>query len=425
MNLQEIFPFILALLACEAGAVILVILEGWLVASTDDQESQRHRLFYWAAVAFLLLPVELLVVAWQRMAPDSGAAQLALISVLFAATPLQAGILVFLIANWRVIDGMGRRSWWIVLPLAAALVILALFQPVFSLALLAFMVLLALMWQNDGWALDLLSVTVLLSLLLQKVTQPDLPLSAALNAFRAGGLLVQAANIAVAILMLLPYLLPALLVYRSLKVAGRQTRIRQGMRLGLAAALLLIIAYDVGEAAFWASAQARFAADNFPIQVVLSLVFGLLLALFLTGWRRLAGVLYGLLVPTLLITAFVLGWNISNTMVTKERARRIENALSGYFQQYGRYPDRLAQLTPGYLLFDLPPAGNDVDRSWCYQSGPQAYRLGYIAVQFVVPYRMPTVTVTIIQQVGGLSNADWDCDQKAQAVEAFYEQRFH
>jgi hypothetical protein len=425
MNLQGIFPFILALLACYAGTAMLMILEGWLVASPDAQESQRRRLFYWAVVAALLLPLELLVAAWEHLAPGSGDAQLALISVLFAAMPLQAGILVFSIANWREIGAMGRRSWLIVLLLAAPLVMLALFNPVFSLGLLAVMVLLALLWQIDGWALDWLSVAVLLGLLLQKIIQPDQPLSAALNALDVAPPIGQAANIALAILMLLPYLLPALLVYRSLKPTGREQRIRGGLRLGLAAALLLIITYDVGETAFWASAQSRFAEDNFPFQVVLPLVFGLLLALLLPGWRRLAGALYGLLVPAVLITAFVLGWNISNTAVTEGRARRINAALGSYYQQNGRYPDRLAQLTPGYLLFNLPPAGNDLDRSWCYQSGPDAFRLGYIAVNFVVPYRMPDVSVRILQHVGSFPNTAWDCDTKAQAVKAIYAARYH
>jgi hypothetical protein len=357
--------------------------------------------------------------------PGSGAAQLTFLSVLIAVTPLQVGILVFLLVNWRAITGMGRRSLLILLPLAVLLIGLAIFIPGLILLLAALAILVALLWQIKAWAVDLLSIAVLLVLVFQKTFQPDLSLSEAITVPGSSSPLVVAANFALVVLMLLLYILPALLVYHGLKTTENQTWIKRSLRLALVAALLLLIAYDVGENAFWASAQSRVVEDNFPIQSVLPILLGLLLALFLPGWRRLAGALYGLLVPALLITAFVLGWNISNTKVTEARARRIENALSNYYQQNERYPDRLAQLTPGYLLFNLPPAGNDLDRSWCYQSGPHAYRLGYVVVDFIVPYRMPEVSVKILQQAGSLPNVVWDCDSKAQAVKAIYTARYH
>jgi hypothetical protein len=425
MKLQEITPFIFALLASGGGAFILVLLENWLVATPGDQARLQRRLLYWGAAALLLVPLQLLAAIWEHLAPGSGAAQLTFLSVLIAVTPLQVGILVFLLVNWRAITGMGRRSLLILLPLAVLLIGLAIFIPGLILLLAALAILVALLWQIKAWAVDLLSIAVLLVLVFQKTFQPDLSLSEAITVPGSSSPLVVAANFALVVLMLLLYILPALLVYHGLKTTENQTWIKRSLRLALVAALLLLIAYDVGENAFWASAQSRVVEDNFPIQSVLPILLGLLLALFLPGWRRLAGALYGLLVPALLITAFVLGWNISNTKVTEARARRIENALSNYYQQNERYPDRLAQLTPGYLLFNLPPAGNDLDRSWCYQSGPHAYRLGYVVVDFIVPYRMPEVSVKILQQAGSLPNVVWDCDSKAQAVKAIYTARYH
>jgi hypothetical protein len=424
MQLQEILPFIVALSISGGGALILVLVEGLLVKQPADVGDQR-RIFFWGSAASLLALTGLLAAIWVHYASDSGGAQLAALFALVAFTPILVGCLVFLLIHRQTIREMGAKSLPFLLPLAGLLILLALFNPGLILVLLAVIVLLALLWQIEGRAVDWLSILVLLGLAIQKIVQPDTPLAEMMTTSGSMSLLGQVANIALSILMLLPYVLPALLVYNSLKATERQNWVRWGLRLGLAALLLLFIVYDVGETAFWASAQSRIAGDNFPFQVVLPLVFGLLLALFLPGWRRLAGALYGVLVPVLLIASFVVGWGISNTSVTAGRAQRIENALASYYQHNGRYPDRLEQLSPGYLLFSLPPAGNNLERSWCYQSGPQAYRLGYIAVKFIVSYRMPDVSVTVIRQVGNLPNGGWDCDSKAQAVKAIYTARYH
>jgi hypothetical protein len=424
MQLREILPFIIALSISAGGVFILVLAERMLVTQPAGARDQR-RFFFWGTAASLLMLAGLLTAIWVHYAPDSGWAQLTALFALFALAPILVGALVFLVINWQPIGALGARSLPILVPLAGLLILLALFNPGLILVLLAVIVLLALLWQIQGRAVDWLSMVVLLGLAIQKIAQPDIPLAEMMTASGSASQFGQVANIALSILMLLPYVLPALLVYNSLKAAERQNRVKWMLRLGLAALLLLFIAYDVGETAFWASAQSRFASDNFPFQAVLPLVFGLLLALFLPGWRRLAGALYGLLVPALLIAGFVAGWNISNRAVTSGRAQRLENSLSSYYRQNGRYPDMLEQLTPGYLLFNLPPAGNDLDRSWCYQSGPDAFQLGYIAVNFVVPYRMPDVSVKILKQVGSLPGTGWDCDSKAQAVKAIYAARYH
>jgi hypothetical protein len=425
MELQEILPFIVALLASGSGAFILVLIERWLAIQHEPPANQHRRIFYWGTAAFMLLLVDLLVAAWEHLAPDSGAAQFAFLFILIAIVPLQVGALVFLLTKWQVIAEIGQESLLFLLPVAALLIVVAVINTGLILLLLAATILIALLWQIKGRALDWLSGLVLLALLIQKIFQPDMPfLNNALTSSIAAlpGVVV---NAILAALMILAYVLPALLVFHSLNTGEHKSSAHRVLRLGLAVLLLLLVAYDVGENAFWASAQSRFASDNFPFQAVLPLVFGLLLALFLSGWRRLVGAAYGLLVPALLIAAFVAGWNISNTAVTEGRAQSIENALASYYQHYGRYPDLLDQLTPGYLPFELPPAGNNLDRSWCYQSGPDAYRLGYISVKFTVPYRMPDVSVAILQQVGNLPQNTWECVQKAQAVKAVYTTRFH
>ncbi len=424
MILREILPFIIALSISAGGVFILVLAERMLVTQPAGARDQR-RFFFWGTAASLLMLAGLLTAIWVHYTPDSGWAQLTALFALFALAPILVGALVFLVINWQPIGALGARSLPILVPLAGLLILLALFNPGLILVLLAVIVLLALLWQIQGRAVDWLSMVVLLGLAIQKIAQPDIPLAEMMTASGSASQFGQVANIALSILMLLPYVLPALLVYNSLKAAERQNRVKWMLRLGLAALLLLFIAYDVGETAFWASARSGEAGDNFPFQAVIPLVFGLLLALFLPSWRGLAGALYCVLVPALLIAAFVVGWSNSNTAVTIGRANRIENALASYYQQNGRYPDLLEQLTPGYLLLNLPPAGNNLERSWCYQSGPQAYRLGYVTVKFAVPYRVPDVSATIIQQVGKLPNASWDCDQKAQAVKAVYAARYH
>jgi MFS family permease len=424
MQLQGILPFLVGLLTSSGSAFILVLIEGLLITQPTSSRDQR-RFFYWGTTASLVMLAGLLTTVWAHDAPGSGGAQLAALFALIALSPILVGCLVFLLINWQEIHQMGARSLLFLLPLAGLSILMALFNPGITLALLAITVLLTLLWQIPWWAVDLLSAVVLLVLLFQKLFWPDIPVLGVDISSNLPALLAGIVSVGVSILMLLAYLLPASLLYNSLKIKTHQNWTRQSIRWGLAAVLLLFLAYDIGENAFWASAQSRLIEDNFPFQTILPILFGALLALFLPGWRRLAGALYGVLAPALLAAAFVVGWSISNTSVTAGRAGRIENALASYYQQNGRYPELLEQLTPGYLLFNLPAAGNNLERSWCYESGPQAYRLGYVAVKFRVPYRMPDVSVAIIQQVGSLSNASWDCDSKAQAVKAIYAARFH
>lgn len=104
---------------------------------------------------------------------------------------------------------------------------------------------------------------------------------------------------------------------------------------------------------------------------------GFLLAAMLPGRAKVMGFLYVLIVPGLLIAVSTLGQRVDIRQLTEERAARVSGALDAYYEANGRYPQELRQLTPRYTL-SLPEPAVIFGQNWCYESGEDAYVLGYV-----------------------------------------------
>jgi hypothetical protein len=112
----------------------------------------------------------------------------------------------------------------------------------------------------------------------------------------------------------------------------------------------------------------------FPILVVLfstAVLFSLL-----PGKAKLAGLLYLLLIPVLIVVA-TRAQSVDFRHLTEERAERARQAIEAYYARESRYPQDLRQLTPLYTL-SLPGPVIIYGQGWCYQGGKDYYRLGYL-----------------------------------------------
>lgn len=187
-------------------------------------------------------------------------------------------------------------------------------------------------------------------------------------------------------------------------------------RLGLALILVLGSSLYVFWDGVWSSAHARAYEDHLPLVTTLfGLVAGILLALTLAGWRRMAGVAFTLGVMVIAVFSFNLGWNTSAVAMTNGRAAKIEQSLAAYYQEHQAYPDQLSELTPDYMLY-LPPPAVVRQGNWCYLGGAEGYRLGYVSGDFT--YFNSNLRQEIYSQAGEMPLAGWSCTELISEFEA-------
>jgi hypothetical protein len=112
-----------------------------------------------------------------------------------------------------------------------------------------------------------------------------------------------------------------------------------------------------------------------PLSAVI--LVGIVLIFTLPGKMKLAGLVFSLVVPLALIVVAALARDVDIKALPEGSAERISRALDLYRQENGRYPQRLDQLEPRYLLF-IPEPGIIFAQDWCYEGGAAGYALGYV-----------------------------------------------
>jgi hypothetical protein len=150
---------------------------------------------------------------------------------------------------------------------------------------------------------------------------------------------------------------------------------------------------------------------------ILTAIFcGIILMINLPGKSKLAGLLFLLLVPTMMWIVYVPAVNIDPHQVTTERAERLSYAIENYYQREGHYPQTLSQLVPRDRLFiPIPMIING--QSWCYDAGPNYYRLGTVDR---CQWSSPNFFGTVFKSVGDISDLPAVCD----AVVTAHNQQF-
>jgi len=93
---------------------------------------------------------------------------------------------------------------------------------------------------------------------------------------------------------------------------------------------------------------------------------------------------------------------------TARRAEVINHAILRYYEDQGQYPQALADVTPGYLLY-LPTPFIIPHQDWCYQGGSDYYRLGYVYRD----YFSTPASVKVFAAAGQPPDSSWTCDAEA------------
>ncbi len=149
-----------------------------------------------------------------------------------------------------------------------------------------------------------------------------------------------------------------------------------------------------------------------------SLAVTLVLAWKLETRRWRTSVIFAVALMAFTALAFGGVTRLDPPQVTAERAATINQAVQNYYADNGEYPADLSALFPRYLLV-IPEPVLFHNQSWCYESGGDYYRFGYVYRRyFSVPSSQ--ITVQVAGEGGQLPAESWTCDSLLTAYRERY-----
>jgi hypothetical protein len=156
------------------------------------------------------------------------------------------------------------------------------------------------------------------------------------------------------------------------------------------------------------------------VPALAALFSGVTLSITLSGRKKLAGFLYSLLIPALMIAVSARAQRVDFRQLTEERAERVTQAIETHYAREGRYPQDLRQLTPWYIL-SLPGPVIIYGQDWCYDGGDDYYRLGYVYREH---WSDPRLIGRIYKTKGEVPDLHRICDEEIAALRKRYPQHF-
>lgn len=201
-------------------------------------------------------------------------------------------------------------------------------------------------------------------------------------------------NVVILLLPLLALIIAAYLIYAAIMMVREQqntqgaqgevasTRTRQGgwmlaYILTLSILLLVKFYHNLSGLIMWDNTYDPIEFLWLILPILIAIICGVILMVNLPGKTKLAGWLYMLLVPAMMLIVYVPAVNVDPHQVTTERAERLSYAIENYYQREGKYPQTLSQLVPRDRLF-IPGPMIINGQPWCYDAGADFYRLAYI-----------------------------------------------
>lgn len=141
--------------------------------------------------------------------------------------------------------------------------------------------------------------------------------------------------------------------------------------------LLVRTIYNLYDLTLWDNTDDPLGYIWLILPILAVLLSGVMLSVALPGRMKLAGPVYIVLVSVLLIAVSASAQREDFRQETAGRAERTVRAIESYYARRASYPETLSQLTPWYIL-SLPKPMVIYGQDWCYESGDDYYRLGYL-----------------------------------------------
>jgi hypothetical protein len=187
-------------------------------------------------------------------------------------------------------------------------------------------------------------------------------------------------SLAISMLFLIPLALVnvALLLHSGLSLLSSGSQLKTVILSFIIGILLVIKAlFNLYYLTVWDNTYDALGYIWLFIPIFAVFLSGLTLLIALPSRTKLAGVLYLLLLPVLMVGVSARAQSVDFRQVTTQRAERVVEAMDSFYAREGKYPNSLAQLTPWYLL-TLPQPVIIYGQDWCYEGGDDHFRLGYV-----------------------------------------------
>lgn len=399
--------------------VFLLALAGWFILREDTDRAKRHfLLFLLGTGAFLLLAVFLTSPDYYE--PYNRFA----FELPTMIMPALMGIFVLVFFHLKQFKELDVRARFMALALLAAIAVLMSLlwnsrMEVPSMVLpgtLIFLLIWPLGWRF-GWVSEALGLTALGALFFFSQT--------------AGALVTLPIWVTIpfgVLYFLSPIFLvivPALFLTRGLQqlsmdgqdVSKRLSRGRMVFRALLAFVMFAVLTYT----AFWGGIWDQTMDMGFgfmfsPFGSIAALVAGLVMTLTLRGKYRLVGLLYILLVPSLLLRTYDAGMSISHHALTEERAEKIAQTLEQFRTREGYFPESLDALTPRDLLY-IPQPIIMLGEKWCYRGAQDHYQLAAMYREY---WSLP-ISLRVYASAGKPPAGAWECEERLAEIKARYD----
>jgi hypothetical protein len=148
---------------------------------------------------------------------------------------------------------------------------------------------------------------------------------------------------------------------------------------------------------------------------VAAVAIAMVMAWFVPRERKLITLFFAIIVPLSMRYALWMGshipdgqWGESPTYITELRAERVAQAIQNYYEDRGSYPQSLNDLFPRNMIH-IPRPMMIPGLTWCYESGQDFYRFGYVYRQ----YFSTPASVVIYAASGTPPDPYWSCDDEA------------
>jgi hypothetical protein len=398
-----------------AFPTIVVFAAGqWYITRKGYPDRARSWVLIWLVCAILLaIPFALFSATFFSTAPGL---------VLFLVVPALIGLQALLLIHWREVYSLWREQVILVsilvITLALVLASTALGDPWLTALLILPAMAISIVWgigtRLGMGSLAVIGVLVALILIIDSLGILSNHFVYALPWLRLAYTLVSGMG------SLLAVIVAALCLDRYLNEPPNREGQKSVLYLVLAVVLVLCVGAVTLRHGVLVRATSRAAEDHLPFAAIgAGVIAGLLLALKSSGKLRRAGIAFMILIPVVIALTYTVGLQLDPQAITAARANQLSRAIEDYFWETGEYPTYLGDLTPSHLLFISGPLTGR-GQVWCYESGPDFYRLGYVFFQRYyeypddTPFWEPYYEIKVPYSAGLPPVGEWMCDEELQ-----------
>jgi hypothetical protein len=403
-----------SMLLAAIPSIVIFAAGQWYITRKGYPDRARSWVLIWLVCAILLaIPFALFSGTFFSTAPGL---------VLFLVVPALIGLQAMLLIHWREIYSLWREQVILVsilvITLALVLASTAFGDPWLTALLILPAMAISIVWgvgtRLDMGSMAVIGVLVALTLIIDSLGILGNHFVYALPWLRLAYTLVSGMG------SLLGVIVAALCLKRYLDQSPDREGQEHVLYLVLAVVLVLCVGAVTLRHGVLVRATSRAAEDHLPFAVIAAgVAAGLLMALTASGVLRRWGIAIMILIPLVIVLTYTIGLQFDPQAITAARANQLGRAIEDYFWETGEYPSSLGDLTPSHLLFVSGPLTGR-GQVWCYESGPDYYRLGYVFFQRYyaypddTPFWEPYYEIKVPYSAGLPPEGEWICDEELQ-----------